>query len=187
MAALVGIPQPEAARIEQRFLTRSEKDAGRIEVTPYRSIQKCAEAVRNQRVTAICIWLRAFDPAELVSFIGDVRVTHPFISFCLVGTTDDLNQLRGIHKGWQQRFRHYFKIYSDDGTFDAYVDVVRDLFVADAIKMRALGHYQTLPGGMVKFVPQAPAGFWIQGWFSVGSAITGAGFGALLTFLLSKG
>jgi hypothetical protein len=185
--ALIGLPKQTADRIAERFTRRSEEDAGRFDVTPYADAATCLDAIEQKKVTAVCIWYRALKPAELVAFIGNIRVTHPLIPFCLVGTGHDLDRMPGLHQEWRSRFSHYYKISENakDGDFDDNVGLIRDLLVADTIKARALGHYETAPGGIVRLKHANPGGFWIMALVTLMAAILGAVIGPLVTVFLA--
>lgn len=185
--ALVGV-QPEVAnRLTDRLVGRREDDAGTFEVTPYQDIRGCRTAIENGKVNAVCIAFQKFRAPDFVAFVGDVRVTHPLVPICLVGTSKDLAEMQGFHEEWRSRLSHYYKLALDlpESEFEENAGLLRDLLVADGVKTRALGHYDTTPGQIIKIKHAAPFGFWIMATITLLAAVLGAALGPVITYYLS--
>jgi hypothetical protein len=87
---------------------------------------------------------------------------------------------------WKQRFGHYFKLHTDldETDFETEAGLVRDLFVADSIKSRALGLYQTIPGAVVKWREGAAKGTGVTVIAGFAGALIGAVVSPLVTYML---
>lgn len=160
---LVGVSESIAHKLIDRLTTNATNDPGIFEAIRYTSLAECRCAVNSLRVNAICIAPESFDADSLTSFISNIRVTHPLIPFCLVGTSSFLRAFPNYHQAWKDKFSHYYKLSSDveDNDFAENAGLLRDLFVADSVKCRALGQYETTPGAVVRLQAPRPYGFWL--------------------------
>jgi hypothetical protein len=104
----------------------------------------------------------------------------------LVGTQDFLDKLPGYHEAWKDRFGHYYKLALDvsDDDLSENVGLLRDLFVADAVKCRALGQYETTPGAVIRLRAPRPYGFWWLIVVSLLAALVGGMVGPVLERVL---
>ena len=180
---LVRIPEVTANHMSERLVTRKPEDCGQFQTVKFSDLTECRDAMTHRKVSALCVWFRAFSTSELVEFIGDIRVTNPLVPICLVGTRRDLDLMPGLHKGWRERFSHYYKIAVDKDAhvFDTNIGIARDLFLADAIKIKGLGHYETTPGRILRVKYVQPLGFWII----VGATLVASMLGPLITYFLT--
>lgn len=131
-----------------------------------------------------------------MQFIAHIRAEHPHVAFCLVGTHSYLKELPGFHSlktstangapSWKERFGHYFKLHTDldETDFEIEAGLVRDLFVADSIKSRALGLYQTIPGAVVKWREGAAKGTGLAVFAGLAGALIGAVVSPLVAYML---
>lgn len=185
--ALLMLPEPTADRISERFARRGENDPGQINSIKYSNVTTFWDAIERDKIRAICISFRALHDADLVTLIAKIRFAHPLISICLVGTQAELTRLANFNKACREHLEHYYKIFHDaTGTsLDDSIDLVRDLFVADAIKVKALGHYDTKPGGIVRLRRGQPLDYWVLVVIPLAAALVGA-FGMPALQLLGK-
>jgi hypothetical protein len=162
--AFVGLDPNTAKRLRPILLKTGLDDPGRIELHDVRTVAQCRELLDTQALTGICIDVRSFSASECVAFIADIRTTHPLVTFCLVGKSSELRQLPGFHQNWRERFRHYFQLRTDasDEDFEQNAGALRDLLVADVVKCKALGQYQTTPGALIRLKAASPYGFWLS-------------------------
>ena len=174
--------------IDDRLRTRGDADAGRFVVTPYPDLLSSNEALKQGQIDAICIGFKGMSTEDLVAFIGNTRVSYPFVPVCLVGPDAVLKALPGLTDGWRNRLNHYYKIYDDKNPNDLAenIGLIRDLFVADAVKTRAMGVYDTTPGRIIQLKHALPAGTWISAMIGFAGALTGAIASSIVTYLLSK-
>lgn len=179
---LVGVQEETGTRLIERFTTVSATDPGTFEVVRLKDLGEAKRALKKAKVNAICIALESFGIDESIGFVGDVRVTYPLVPFCLVGTRSFLDELSGFHEAWKGRFSHYYKIASDDGDddFAENAGLLRDLFVADSVKCRALGNYETTPGAVVRIRAPRPYGFWTLVAVALLSALAGGAVAPLM-------
>jgi hypothetical protein len=162
--ALVGLEQTTSKALRPILLKSGPDDPGTIELHDVRTIAECRELMESQSLTGMCINLQAFVPSECVAFIADVRTTHPLVTFCLLGSSSYLKNFPGFHENWRKRFEHYFKLHADSShdDFEQNAGKLRDLFVADVIKTKALGQYETTPGALIRLKAASPYGFWLS-------------------------
>jgi hypothetical protein len=162
---LVGLDERTIAKLRTALVTAAVGDPGTIELHWVDTIEECRELMEGPKeLSAICLGLQSFPVRDCISFIADIRTTHPLITFCLVGTSKFLKQMPGYHEKWRERFRHYFQLtinHSDDD-FDQNAGALRDLIIADSVKVKALGQYQTTPGALVRLKAAVPYGFWLS-------------------------
>jgi len=162
---LVGLDEGTIAKLRTALVTAAIGDPGTIELHWVNTIEECRALLEGSKeLSAICLGLQSFSARDCVSFIADIRTTHPLITFCLVGTSKFLKQMPDYHEKWRERFRHYFQLtinHSDDD-FDQNAGALRDLIIADAVKCKALGQYQTTPGALVRLKAAIPYGFWLS-------------------------
>jgi len=179
---LVGVREDTAKKLIERFTTVSANDPGTFKVVQLKDLGAAKTALTKNNVNAICIALESFGIDESVGFVADVRVTYPLVPFCLVGTREFLDKLPGFHEAWKIKFSHYYKLASDDGDddFDENAGVLRDLFVADSVKCRVLGNYETTPGAVVRIRAPRPYGFWVLVAVAFLSAVAGGAVGPLV-------
>ena len=149
---LLALPKAKGERLAQRLTTRSAEDPGNVEVVSARTFDECRTKLKNKDATAICVNVGAFKTHELVDFIGEIRGKHELVPFCLAANTSWFEDMPGVPKNWRERFGHYYRLElnTSDADFTANAAVVRDLFIADAVKVRAMQSYQTVTGSMVK-------------------------------------
>lgn len=161
--ALVGIRGEVITALTERLHTRQQDDAGAVETTPFQDLVTCYSAIERDKITAVCITPSTFGADECTRFIANVRVTHPLVPLCLVDDARILKEMPGFHPKWQARLAHFFKLEQDTkpADFNENAGVIRDLLVADAVKCRALGQYDTTPGAVVRLRNAAPHGFWL--------------------------
>lgn len=173
---LVGVEKQTAQKLIERLTTATPIDPGTFEVASFADLAEAKQAVTRGTVNAICIALEKFTAEQSTSFVCNIRVTHPLVPFCLVGTRAFLDEMSGYHETWRDRFGHYYQIASDmsDEDFSENAGLLRDLLVADAIKCRALGHYETTPGRVIRIEAPRPYGFWVLIATAFLSALTGA-------------
>ncbi|WP_332747791.1 hypothetical protein [Hydrogenophaga sp.] len=179
---LVGVDDVIAERLIGRFKTRSADDPGNFVTHNFGKLAECKSNVRTGKIHAICVSIEKFPPEEVVAFVSDIRVTHPLVPFCLVGTKQFLASLPNFHPAWKSRFSHYYQLVQDTGEddFSENAGLLRDLLVADAVKCRALGQYETTPGAVIRLRAARPYGFW---WLIVAGllvAIVGGAVGPVL-------
>jgi len=187
--ALLGIDKPSEDKLIQRLTRAGPDDPGRIDVLRFGDMAACNAAVDRQEVHAICIAVESFKPAETLAFISNIRVTHPTLPWCLVGRTKAVHGLDAFAPAWRERFAHYYKIATDakDDDIAESVGLVRDLFVADAVKSRALGQYLTTPGAVVRIRTSAPYGFWLMVAVTITAAVMGGAVSPIVQSLIDKG
>lgn len=175
VVAMVGVERGVANKLSSRLTLRGPDDPGEFIVREFPDLESTRLQLDPMGVTAICINLDAFPALEAVSFISGIRQSHPLIPFCLLGKEATLEKMDGIPEQWRDRFRHYFKFQTDVGNdhFDVRAGLVRDLFVADSIKVRALAKYETTPGVMAKLKNQIPPGTWVGFLGGVIAAVVG--------------
>lgn len=183
---LVGIAEPTARNLIDRLTTTAAFDPGTFEAMRFATLSECRSAVNSLKVNAICISLESFTAENSTNFIGDIRVTHPLIPFCLVGTSSFLGELPAYHQAWRNRLSHYYKLSSDveEGDFAENAGLLRDLLVADAVKCRALGNYDTTPGSIVRLQAPRPFGFWVLVFVTLVAALVGGAIGPVLQQIL---
>ena len=183
---IVGLEEPTAKKLIDRFTTATVNDPGTFEVMRFASLAECRNAVNSSKVNAVCIALDKFTVDESTAFIGDIRVTNPLVPFCLVGTQGFLDTLPGYHGAWRNKFAHYYKLASDVGDDDLSENagLVRDLFISDSVKCRALGQYETTPGAVIRLQAPRPYGFWLLVVVSLLAALVGGSVGPALERLL---
>jgi hypothetical protein len=165
------------------------EDPGRFVVHRATTYADCRGLLDTQGITGICVLLESFDPQQSIAFMADIRQTHPLISFCLVGSKDFLKNMPGYHVNWRSRFQHYFQL-TDNATnddFDQNAGMLRDLLIADIVKNRALGQYQTTPGVVIRLKSPIPYGFWISLALLCASAIFGGAIGPAIERAFPKG
>ena len=162
--ALLGLTQKIAKALRPILVKSGVDDPGHVELHEPRSIEECRDLLASQKLTGICIHLEAFTPSECTNFIADIRTTHPLVAFCLVGTAKQLDELPGFHEKWKERFRHYFQLKTDvrEEDFEHNAGALRDLLIADVVKCKALGQYQTTPGAVIRLKAASPYGFWLS-------------------------
>ena len=184
---LVGIPTNVSHRIAERLRRRGDDDAGRFEVIEFADVSAWTRALEEGRISAICIWLRVMAPSDFITFIVNLRQTKPTVPICLVGETTELDDMPGFHPAWRHRFSHYYRIAVDTDQFEANeafnegVGLIRDLLFADEIKLRAMGHYVTVPGKVLTVKYKQPIGFWLI----IGATLLAATISATVNPLLS--
>lgn len=173
--ALLGVPDAAAMSLTRCFMTTGATDPGVFEVTRLQSLTDCKSALDSKRIDAICIGLEAFPVGEVEAFIATTRVAHPLVPFCLAGRGAFLDDLSTFHAAWRTKFKHYFKLKTDlsDEDFVENAGTLRDLFVADAVKCRALGNYETTPGAVLRVRAARPYGFWVLFAATILAAIIG--------------
>lgn len=181
---LVGLDQQTTKKLKPILLRSGVDDPGHVELHDVRTLAECrdlieAQETAEQEITGICLNLESFTPAECIGLIADIRTTHPFIAFCLVGKGKYVDQLPGFHDKWKERFRHYFKLKTDqrEDDFAQNAGALRDLLIADVVKCTALGQYQTTPGALVRLKAASPYGFWISLSVVALAAILGGAIG----------
>lgn len=176
VVALVGLEKPVAKLLVERFGTSGTgHDPGEFTVVQFDALQDCHEAARQKRIHAICLGVEKYQPDALTRFVADVRVTVPLVSFCLLGKKAVLENFPGYHSAWRERFAHYYKLRTDLGEddFRENAGMVRDLFIADAIKNRALGQYVTTPGAVIQLKSPRPYGYWLAIAATLVAAVVG--------------
>ncbi len=185
---LVGMDDPIALKLIDRFTTTSAYDPGRFEVALFSGLPECRQAVNAGKTQAICVVPGKFGAGELTEFIGGIRTAQPLVSFCLVDTKQFLNGMPGFDKVWRDRLSHYYKLEMDveDDDFAENIGLLRDLFVADSVKCRALGRYETTPGAVIRLRSSRPYGFWLVIVASFLAAVVGGAVGPLLERWLSS-
>jgi hypothetical protein len=161
-------------KIHERFATRREDDVGGLEVRDFKDAKECKAALDQERFLALCLDYNLLPPVELASFVNDIRVCHPLISVCLIGKQSELRELAGMPEGWKERFSHYYKIWEDQSErdFEENLGVVRDLLVADAIKVKGLGVNRTMPGNIIRIKHVQPVGYWVVALLTLAAALT---------------
>ncbi len=186
VVALVGLDGPRIKQLTERLTTSGGHDPGHVSVLPYDRLQDCEEAVRDKRINAICVAVEKYQAQALTCFVAEIRVTAPLVSFCLMGTDEVLTKLPGHRPAWKERFAHYYKLRTDltEADFRENAGMVRDLFVADAVKSRALGHLDTTPGGVIQIRSPRPYGFWLVITASLMAAFVGGSIGPILDRVL---
>lgn len=162
--AFVGLNDSTVKKLRPILLRTGADDPGSVKLHDVRTIQECRDLLATEELTGICLGLQAFSPGDCIAFVADIRTTHPLVTFCLVGTSKFLKQMPGFHDKWRERFRHYFQltINHSDADFDANAGALRDLLIADVVKCKALGQYQTTPGVLVRLKAASPYGFWLS-------------------------
>ncbi|HEY4367600.1 MAG TPA: hypothetical protein VGN07_10255 [Steroidobacteraceae bacterium] len=180
--AFVGLEAETTRKLRSHLLKTGVDDPGSVEIHPVKTTEECRAILDTQKITSICIRLEAFTAQECIGFIADVRITHPLVAFCLVGTKQHLKDMPDYHPAWRERFKHYFKLSTDvgDDDFTANALVLRDLLVADVVKTQALGQYQTTPGALIRLKAASPYGFWITLVALLITAIIGGAVGPLM-------
>ena len=183
---LVGIDDSTAQKLIDRLTTTSAHDPGTFEVMRFTSLVECRQAVISGKIHAVCVVPETFEPDGFTTFVGSIRVTNPLVPFCLVGTKRFLNELPGYHEAWKERLSHYYKLALDviDDDFSENAGLLRDLFVADSVKCRALGQYETTPGAVIRLKSPRPYGFWLVIVASLLAAMIGGAVGPLLDWWL---
>jgi hypothetical protein len=187
--ALLNIPDGIANKISDRFRTQGHDDIGHLQTTKFDNPGLCEKAIEeDDEITALCLSFNALPPAELVAFIGNLRVSQPHVTICFVGTRKELDEMAGLNAAWRSRFSHYYRLYTDkdDASFEAHTGLVRDLFVADAVKLKALGQVETTPGKILEMAQGKPYRFWIVLLASIGTAVGAAVINQLLAFYLNR-
>ena len=171
-----GFDSAIAQRMYVRFRTRGDDDVGRVDVLEFNNAGECREAIEDGRVTALCIWFRTLSATALVSYINDIRTTCDLVPICLVGTRRELEEMPGVRQSWKERFGHYYRLITDKPreSLDEDIGIVRDVFIADAIKALALGRYETTPGRLLEVRHPVPRGVWIAAGATIAAAIIGA-------------
>lgn len=159
---LVGIDAPTTTRLRPTLVKYGAEDPGTVEIHQVQSFAECRTLIEPRDIRGICINIPSFPAADTVAFIADLRTTHPLITFCLAGPAKVLDEMNGFHKNWRDRFKHYFHLRTDasDDDFEANAGALRDLFIADVVKCKALGQYQTTPGALIRLKAASPYGFW---------------------------
>lgn len=179
---IIGVEELEAQMLVDRLTTITAHDPGTFEVKRFTGLKEGRSAVNNSKVNAICIALEKFGADESIFFINEIRVTHPLVPVCLVGTETFLKNLPGFNKTWSKRLSHYYRLISDVNAddFSENAGLLRDLFVADSIKCRALGQYETTPGAVVRLQAPRPYGFWLLIVVALLAALVGGAIGPVL-------
>lgn len=149
---LVALPKTKGERLAERLVTLGPEDPGHIEVVSARTLDECRTKIDPHSSTAICVNVDKFKAGELCSFVGETRGKHPLVPFCLAASARWFKEMPGVSKYWRERFSHYYRLELDasDANFSANAAVVRDLFIADAVKVKAMQSYETVQGNMVK-------------------------------------
>lgn len=178
--AMVAVDHDVRKKLADRWNKSTDHDPGAIEQHVFKRISDCSEALlerntsneRKEDLHAICIDLSKFSASECIAFISDVRVSYPLVFFCLLGTHKELTALSQFNEAWRQRFQHYFHFKTDvgDEDFKENAGVLRDVFIADYVKARALNRYETTPGGIVRVKAQ----FSKVAWFAIGATFVTA-------------
>ena len=161
---LVGMDAPTFNRLRPTLTKHGSEDPGTVEIYQAQDFADCRTLIDRHDIRGVCINIPGFSPAETVAFVADLRTTHPLITFCLAGPTKVIRDMDGFHKNWRERFKHYFHLKTDanEADFEANVGALRDLFIADVVKCKALGQYQTTPGALVRLKAASPYGFWLS-------------------------
>lgn len=160
----LGLDQNTAKRLRPILLKAGPDDPGTVVLYDARTIAECRELLKSQEISAVCINVESLPASDCVAFIADTRTAHPLVSFCLVGSSSHLQNMPGFHHNWRERFRHYFHLRTNatDEDFEENAGAMRDLLVADVVKSKALGQYQTTPGALIRLKAASPYGFWLS-------------------------
>jgi len=180
--ALVGVEDSVSRKLRDALTKEGADDPGRVNLHTVRTIAECRELLERQELTAICINIDDVPPANVVTFIADLRTSHPLITFCLAGSASYLQNMPGFHKNWRERFRHYFQLRTDvnNSDFAENAGALRDLLIADVVKSKALGQYHTTPGALIRLKAASPYGFWLTLFALLVTAILGGAVGPLM-------
>ena len=186
--ALLGLDKAAEEKLINRLTRTGADDPGRIDVLRFTDMALCNAAVDRKEVNAICIAIESFAPADTLAFISNIRVMHPTVPWCFVGGRKAVYELASFAPAWRARFAHYYKVAIDvkDEDIDESVGLVRDLFVADAVKSRALGQYLTTPGSVVRIRSSPPYGYWLMVFVTIVAAMLGGAVSPILQTALER-